>query len=83
MSSVFQCDSYEFAKHCRTSYPMRINKSTSLFEIVHSDVWGSAPIVSLFGFRYFVTSVDDFSRCTWLYLLKSKSYVFPMFHSIR
>ena len=25
------------------------------------------------GCRYFLTIVDDFSRCTWIYLLKAKS----------
>lgn len=57
---MFTCDSCEYAKHCRTSYPLNINKST--FKIVHFDVWGPIPIDSLFGYRYFVTFMDDHSR---------------------
>ena len=31
------------------------------------------------GFKYFVTFVDDFSRMTWLYLMKSRSELFSHF----
>lgn len=45
----------------------------------------AAPTTSLFGFKYFVTFVDDCSRATWLYLLKHKSdgnVAFKFFHSM-
>ena len=31
------------------------------------------------GFKYFVTFVDDFSRVTWLYLMKSRYELFSHF----
>ena len=31
------------------------------------------------GFKYFVTFVDDFTRITWIYVLKLKSELFQMF----
>ena len=31
------------------------------------------------GFKYFVTFVDDFSRVTWLYLMKIRSELFSQF----
>lgn len=40
---------------------------------------GPAPVDSFNGYKYFVTYIDDYSRTTWLYLLKSKSEVFTMF----
>ena len=50
----------------------RVNKQAStLFGLVYSDVWGPFPTMSLTGFKYFVTFVDDFSRVTWIYLMKS------------
>ena len=50
-----------------------INKRASApFELVHFDVWGSCPIMSPTRFKYFVTFVDDFSRITWLYIMKSR-----------
>ena len=52
----------------------RLNKRASTpFELVHSGVWGPCPVMSPTGFKYFITFVDDFSRVTWLYLMKSRS----------
>ena len=33
------------------------------------------------GFRYFVTFVDDYSRTTWLYLMKNRSELFSHFRT--
>ena len=54
-------------------------KSGKPFDLVHSDVWGPAPINSYNGYKYFVIFIDDFSKITWLYLLKDKSEVFSQF----
>ena len=63
------CESCHFAKHYRSSLGPRINKRVeSLFELIHSDVWGPCPITCKTGFRYFVTFVGDFSRMTWIIL---------------
>lgn len=58
-----------------------MNKSNSLIEISHSNVWGLAPIASLFSYNYIVTFMDDFSCYTWVYLLKPKGDVFSNFTS--
>ena len=49
-----------------------------MFELVHSDVWGPT-IESIDGYKYFVSFIDDFSRVTWIYLLKFKSEVIDVF----
>lgn len=75
----------QLSKHVRNSYPISNNKSYVSFSIVHSDVWGSSPTTSLFGFRYFVNFVDDCSRCMWVYLMKTKGEVgviFQTFHKM-
>ncbi|KAK9063841.1 hypothetical protein SSX86_017713 [Deinandra increscens subsp. villosa] len=80
--SSLQCESCQFAKHQRVHLSPRINKrATSPFELIHSDVWGPCPVVSKSGFKYFVLFVDDYSRVTWLYLMKSRSEVFTHFCS--
>ena len=43
------------------------------FDLVHCDLWGPFSIPIVDGYKYFLTIVDDFSRCTWIYLLKAKS----------
>ena len=42
-------------------------------------MFGPVPIPSLGGFLYYVSFIDDFSRNTWLYLLKKKIEVFNKF----
>ena len=60
--SSLDCESCQFVKHHRLPSSPRVNKRASApFELVNSDVWGSCPVVSLTGFRYFVTFVDDYS----------------------
>jgi transposase InsO family protein len=41
------------------------------------------PIRSLGGSLYYVTFIDDYSRKTWLYLLKSKDEVFNKFQEFK
>ena len=55
-----------------------INELRPPFELVHSDVWGPSR-ESSFGFRYFVTFIDDCTRTTWLYLIKDRTEVFSSF----
>ena len=57
------------------------NQASAHFELVHLDVWGPCPVVSPTGFRYFVTFVDDYSRITWLYLMKKCSELFFHFRA--
>jgi transposase InsO family protein len=52
-----------------------LNNSDELFGLVHSDLWCNAPVDS----KYFIIFIDDKSRATWLYLLKSKRDVGTIF----
>ena len=63
------------AKQARESFPLSSNKTRSVFEKIHCDVWGPYRTVASSGARYFLTIVDDFSRGVWLYLMKEKSEV--------
>jgi len=47
-------------------------------ELVYSDVWGPAPS-SVGGKKYYVSFIDDYSKFTWIYLLKYKYEVFHKF----
>ena len=67
--SSLECESCQVGKLTRVSFPKHLDPRTkSFFELVHIDVWGSSRSKSTLGFRYFVTFIDDFSRCTWLLL---------------
>jgi len=45
------------------------------FDLIHVDVWGPYSIPSTHGHKYFLTIVYDYSRYTWIFLLKQKSEV--------
>ena len=73
------CEPCQMAKsHC---LPFILSKSrvSQPFALVHSNLWGLAPIVGANGARYFVPFMDDHTRFSWLYLLASKDQAISIF----
>ena len=58
---------------------MRGIRSSSVLELVHSDVCGPMKAESLGGARYFITFIDDYSRICYVFFLKQKSDAFEKF----
>ena len=54
-------------------FPSSQSHALKPLELVHTDLWGPAPIQSISGFKYYIHFVDDISRYTWIYPLKLKS----------
>ena len=48
-------------------------KQTRLPFPLHCDIWGPHKTPTHFGKRFFLTIVDDYTRCTWLFLMNHKS----------
>jgi len=80
--SSFKCDVCELAKSHHVSFPLSLNRSSVSFMVIHLDVWGpfrclggpsNVPILS--GSHWFVTFIDDYTRITWVSLMKSKDEV--------
>ena len=81
----FQCETCILEKSHRVPYLPISSRKFVHFSLVHSDIWGPAPITTTSGFRWFIIFVDDCTRMTWLYLLKNKSEVaerFLTFHNM-
>ena len=78
-------NSVSHCKHCLSGkmHKLPFNKFVFLaskpLELVHSDVWGPAPITSINDFRYYFVFIVEFSKFTWVYLLKNKFDVFDVF----
>lgn len=68
-----------YGKMHNLPFPKSQFLASSSFELIHSDVWGPAPVQFVDGFRYYVLFIDHFICFTWIYLLKSKSEVFSKF----
>ena len=69
----------------RLPFPSSISSSSSCFDLVHADIWGPYSTPSLNGSKYFLALVDDYSRCTWVYLMKHKfetSYLIQSFYNL-
>ena len=72
-NNVQPCYICPLAKHRCLSFPSNNHMSKFPFDLVHCDVWGPYNVSAMFGYRYFLTIVDDCTRFTWIYLLKQKS----------
>jgi hypothetical protein len=59
-----------FKSVCRTS---------SLLELIHTDLCDNKDYLTRGGKRYFITFIDDFSKFTYIFLLRSKDEAFEKF----
>ncbi|CAL2232688.1 unnamed protein product [Prunus armeniaca] len=62
------------AKQTHRPFPLSSISSFAPFELIHVDIWGGYHVPSITKAQYFLTLVDDYSKCTWVYLMHHKSY---------
>ena len=60
----FDCSVFPLAKQKRLPFPSSVSSSASCFDLRQADIWGPYSTPSLNGSKYFLTLVDDYSRCT-------------------
>jgi histone deacetylase 1/2 len=72
------CDACQQGKSHQLPFSASTRVATALLEIIHSDVLGPAQTF-VSGHQFYVSFDDEYSRFTWLYLLKHKSDVFVVF----
>ena len=78
---TLECESCQLGKYVRSSFLKHSEfRCDSVFSIIHSDIWGPSRVSSS-SFRYFVTFIDEFSRCTWVYLMKDRFELLSIFIS--
>ena len=58
---------------------MHGSRTSTSFEIMHTDVREVNPIIYQEQCRYFVMFIDYYSQFTWIYFLRSKANVFSIF----
>ena len=75
------CQVCPMAKLKRLPFPFNNKICACPLDLVHMDVWGPYSIPTLDGYKYFLTIMDEATRATWLFLMKSKSDVRPLFQS--
>lgn len=81
-SKTLVCEPCLLGKFRKLPFSESSTKSVAPFELVHSDVWGPSPHLSLDGYRYYVLFIDDCTRYTWIFPMKNKTEVFAYFKSL-
>jgi histone deacetylase 1/2 len=76
------CDACQKGKSHQLPYPKSFSESSAPLELVFSDVWGPA-VESVGRKKYYVSFIDDYTKFTWIYLLKYKSEVFQKFQEFQ
>lgn len=74
-STSATCDVCHLAKQTQSPFPVSTTRTTNLFVLLHCDLWGPYRHRTHGHCNKFLIIVDDYSRCTWVYLLSDKSHV--------
>ena len=74
------CEPCQLGKQTKMSHKKNSYIATKRpLELVHMDLMGPIPTESINGKKYIFVCVDDFSRFTWVYFLRSKTEAFNYF----
>jgi transposase InsO family protein len=77
------CNGCAQGKSIKNPFLKRDSKAKGVLELIHSDVGGPIPSSSISGYEYYVSFIHDYSRKTWVYLLKSKDEAFSKFKEFK
>jgi transposase InsO family protein len=77
-STHSMCHTCQLGKHVWLPFSPLVSSSQCPFELLHCDVW-TLPITSIYGFKYYLVVLDDFTHFCWTFPLKYKSDVFTTF----
>ena len=77
------CKGCAKGKNIKNPFLKSETKSKGMLELIHSDVCGPIPSISLSGYEYYVTFIVDYSKNTWIFFLKNKSEVFWKFKEFK
>jgi transposase InsO family protein len=77
------CKGCALGKNVKATFPSNETRSKGILDLIHSDVGGSMSVTSMKGASYYVTFIDDFSRKTWIYFMKTKDEVFSHFREFK
>src|SRR3984957_2610353 len=74
------CAACAKGKATRVSFPAsKSGHANKILGLVHSDLWGPAPVQTITGTQYVITFTDNKSRWVWVAFLKHKSEAFAAF----
>jgi len=80
---------FDFCEHCiygkqnHVHFNLSSHKSCGVLDVIHSKVFGPIDVPSIGNSTYYVSFIDDYSRKTWVYFIKSKFEVFSRFKEFK
>jgi hypothetical protein len=77
----FDCVSCQLGKQPALPFHNSESMSTENFNLIHYDVWGFSPINSIGKSRYFVVFVDNYSRYSWVFLMRSRDELLNIYRN--
>jgi hypothetical protein len=77
------CKGCALDKHVKVAFPSNEHRSREILDLIHSDVCGPMTSTSLSGNIYYVSFIDDSSRKSWIYFMKTKDEVFGKFQEFK
>ncbi|KAJ9557496.1 hypothetical protein OSB04_012110 [Centaurea solstitialis] len=73
-TKVSLCSACEKGKQTRASFKSKqISSISSPLQLLHMDLFGPVNVQSIVGKKYTLVIVDEYSRYTWVFFLRSKS----------
>ena len=70
------CSICNFTKLTRVVSHEPFSKTVRPLARIHTDIWGPYRTASLGGHSYFISLIDDFTRKSWLILLKNRRTIY-------
>jgi len=70
-------------KYTKATFSRSKNRGEDVLGLIHSYIYGPVSTRAYCGGKYFVTFIDDYSRKTWIYFLKTKDDVFDRFREFK
>ena len=71
------------AKNLNTTFPSSESRSKGILDLIHSYVFGPMSLVSVNGASYHMAFIDNFSRKTWIYFMKTKDEALGRFQEFK
>ena len=73
------CDACQYGKLHQFHFPITDIKSKSPLQLLYADLWGLASVLSMDGYKYYISFVDGFTRYCWIFPFTLKSEAFETF----
>jgi hypothetical protein len=77
------CKGCALGKCTKTAFPSTDSRVAGILDLIHTDVCGPMSSASLTSFLYYVTFINEFSRKSWIFFMKTKGQVFQRFQEFK